>query len=64
MVCKRESLIADRNEKAIAIKEGGGVGMILMDPLAKDILSQFVIPSVLIRHAEAQELQSYMSTEK
>ncbi|PWA40352.1 peptidase S8, subtilisin-related protein [Artemisia annua] len=64
VVCKRESLIADRNEKAIAIKEGGGAGMILVDPLAKDILSQFAIPSVLIRHAEAQELQSYMSTEK
>ncbi|GKB30682.1 subtilisin-like protease SBT5.3, partial [Tanacetum coccineum] len=64
MVCKLESLIAHRNEKAIAIKEGGGVGMILMDPLAKDVLSQFVIPSVLFRDAEAQELQSYMSIEK
>nr|GEY56608.1 subtilisin-like protease SBT5.3 [Tanacetum cinerariifolium] len=64
VVCKLKSLIADRNKIAIAIKEGGAVGMILMDPLAKDVLSQFVIPSVLIRDAEAQELQSYMSIEK
>lgn len=54
----------DRMEKATAIKESGGVGMILIDPLGKYILYQLPIPSVLIGEAEAQELQLYMNTQK
>ncbi|KAI3511892.1 hypothetical protein L1887_19052 [Cichorium endivia] len=64
VVCTLETLIDDRKEKAIAIKEGGGAGMILIDPLAKYVLFQPVIQSVLIGQEEAQELQSYMKTEK
>ncbi|KAI3738617.1 hypothetical protein L2E82_28654 [Cichorium intybus] len=64
VVCTQESLVDDRNEKEIAIIEGGGVGMILVDPLlGKDVLFQSIIQSVLIGLEEAQELQSYMNTE-
>ncbi|XP_023738057.1 subtilisin-like serine-protease S [Lactuca sativa] len=64
VVCKLERLTEDRKEKAIAIKEGGGAGMILVDPLAKYVLFQPAIRSVLIGQEEAQELQSYMNTFK
>nr|XP_043612311.1 subtilisin-like serine-protease S [Erigeron canadensis] len=64
VVCTLEMLTDDRKEKAAAIKEGGGAGMILIDPLSKYVLFQPVIPSVLIGQAEALELQSYMNTEK
>ncbi|KAI3696911.1 hypothetical protein L6452_29524 [Arctium lappa] len=64
VVCMLETLTDDRKEKAVAIKEGGGAGMILVDPLAKYVLFQSIVPSVLIGQAEAQELQSYMNTGK
>ncbi|KAM0053057.1 putative tripeptidyl-peptidase II [Helianthus debilis subsp. tardiflorus] len=59
-----EKLSDDRFEKVTAIEEGGGVGMILIDPVAKYVLGQSVIQSVLIGEAEAEELQTYMKTEK
>ncbi|KAI7752947.1 hypothetical protein M8C21_023259 [Ambrosia artemisiifolia] len=64
VVCMLETLNDDRKEKAIAIKEAGGVGMILIDPLAPYVLFQTVVQSVLIGKAEAAVLQSYMDTEK
>ncbi|KAL4560791.1 hypothetical protein LXL04_032945 [Taraxacum kok-saghyz] len=64
VVCALETLTDDRKEKAIAIKAGGGAGMILVDPLAKYVLFQPVIQSVLIGQQESQDLQSYMNTEK
>ncbi|GJV20735.1 subtilisin-like protease SBT5.3 [Tanacetum coccineum] len=64
VVCMLEKLTDDRKEKAVSIKEGGGAGMIIIDPLAKYVLFQSVIPSVLIGQAEARELQMYMNSEK
>ncbi|MFS7908032.1 putative tripeptidyl-peptidase II [Helianthus anomalus] len=64
VVCMLEKLSDDRFEKVAAIEEGGGVGMILIDPVAKYALGQSVIQSVLIGEAEAEELQTYMKTEK
>ncbi|MFS7908027.1 putative tripeptidyl-peptidase II [Helianthus anomalus] len=64
VVCILEELGDDRDEKLTAVEEGGGVGMILVDPLAKYILRQSVIQSVLIGEAEAEELYKYMTTEK
>ncbi|KAL9998225.1 putative tripeptidyl-peptidase II [Helianthus debilis subsp. tardiflorus] len=64
VVCMLEKLSDDRFEKVTAIEEGGGVGMILIDPVAKYVLGQSVIQSVLIGEAEAEELQTYMKTEK
>ncbi|KAJ0795423.1 putative tripeptidyl-peptidase II [Helianthus annuus] len=64
VVCILEELGDDKDEKLTAVEEGGGVGMILVDPLAKYILHQSVIQSVLIGEAEAEELYKYMTTEK
>ncbi|KAI7739699.1 hypothetical protein M8C21_019647 [Ambrosia artemisiifolia] len=64
MVCMLEALSDDRYEKATAIEEGGGAGLILIDPVARYALGQTVIQSVLIREAEAEELQTYMKTDK
>ncbi|KAK3205733.1 hypothetical protein Dsin_019779 [Dipteronia sinensis] len=64
VVCTLEKISDDRREKGIFIRQGGGVGMILIDPLVKDVGFQFVIPATLIGQEEAQELQAYMTMEK
>ncbi|XP_031286037.1 subtilisin-like protease SBT5.3 [Pistacia vera] len=64
VVCTLEEVTDDRREKAIFVRQGGGVGMILIDPFAKDVGFQFVIPGTLIGQEEAHELQAYMTMEK
>ncbi|TYH53684.1 hypothetical protein ES332_D09G116900v1 [Gossypium tomentosum] len=64
VVCTIETLTDNRREKSIFIRQGGGVGMILIDPLAKDIGFQFVVPGTVIGQEEAVLLQKYMETEK
>ncbi|XP_065869414.1 subtilisin-like serine-protease S [Euphorbia lathyris] len=64
VVCTSEILLDNRTEKALAIQNGGGVGMILIDPLVKEIGFQAAIPCTLIGQEEAQQLQAYMETEK
>lgn len=59
-----ETELDNRTEKAISIQQSGGVGIVLVDPLATDIGFQFVLPGTLIGLEEAEELQSYMATEK
>ncbi|GFZ17790.1 subtilisin-like serine endopeptidase family protein [Actinidia rufa] len=64
VVCEIESIADDRREKAIFIRQGGGVGIILIDLVFKDVGFQFVIPGTLIGQEEAKELQAYMAMEK
>lgn len=64
MVCTIETVLDDRKEKSIVIRQGGGVGMILIDPSAKDVGFQFVLPATLIGQEEATLLQEYMASEK
>ncbi|KAM0996842.1 hypothetical protein ACFX2C_006797 [Malus domestica] len=64
VVCTFETFTDNRKSKSVVVKEGGGVGMILVDPFLKDVGFQFVIPGTLIGQEEAQELQAYMTTEK
>lgn len=64
VVCELQTIFDDRNEKATAIGEGGGVGLILVDPLATDIAFQFSIPGTLISIQEAEKLQAYMASEQ
>ncbi|KDO58055.1 hypothetical protein CISIN_1g041372mg, partial [Citrus sinensis] len=64
VVCTIEASTDNRREKCIFVRESGGVGMILIDPNAKDIGFQFVIPATLIGQEEAQELQAYMTAGK
>jgi len=64
VICTIESFGDNRREKAITIKQGGGVGMILIDHNAKEIGFQFVIPSTLIGQDAVEELQAYIKTEK
>ena len=59
-----EALIDDPRKKAVAAKLGGGVAMILIDPIVKEIGFQFVVPSTLIGQEEAQQLQAYMQAQK
>lgn len=54
----------DRREKAFSVRDAGGVGIILVDPVGQDVGFQFAIPSTVIGQAEAKELQSYMAIEK
>ncbi|OAY51419.1 subtilisin-like serine-protease S [Manihot esculenta] len=64
VVCTTEVVKDNRREKALTIQQGGGVGMILIDPLIKEVGFQFVIPATLIGQEEAQQLQAYMNTDK
>ncbi|KAK4409070.1 protein SUPPRESSOR OF K(+) TRANSPORT GROWTH DEFECT 1 [Sesamum angolense] len=64
VVCTLEAILDNRKEKAISVKQGGGVGIILVDPLATDIAIQFVLPGALIGLEEAEELQAYMASQK
>ncbi|GMP88492.1 hypothetical protein CsSME_00040465 [Camellia sinensis var. sinensis] len=64
VVCGLESFTDDRSAKAVVIRQGGGVGMILIDPLVKHVSFQYVIPATAIGQEEAQQLQAYMTTEK
>lgn len=59
-----ETFTDNRKGKSVVVNEGGGVGMILVDPFLEDVGFQFVIPGTLIGREEAQELQAYMMTEK
>ncbi|TKY67080.1 Subtilisin protease SBT5.3 [Spatholobus suberectus] len=64
VICTIEKFTDDRGEKAKVVRQGGGVGMVLIDHNAKDIGFQFVIPSTLIGQDAVEELQAYIKTEK
>ncbi|KAI3961002.1 hypothetical protein MKW92_048142 [Papaver armeniacum] len=64
VVCTIETVTDSRREKAIVVRDGGGVGMILIDPLLANVGFQFVIPATLIGQDEALVLQEYLTTEK
>ncbi|KAL6205339.1 hypothetical protein ACLB2K_022600 [Fragaria x ananassa] len=64
VVCTFETFTDNRREKSIVVRQGGGVGMILVDPFLKDVGFQFVIPATLIGQEEAAQLQAYMMTAK
>ena len=63
-MCTLEAISDDRREKAVIVRQGGGVGMILVDPLINNVGFQFVIPGTLIGQEEAKELQMYIKTSK
>lgn len=64
VVCMIEVINESRREKSEFVKQGGGVGMILIDQFAKGVGFQFAIPGALMVPEEAKELQAYMATEK
>lgn len=64
VICTTEKFSDVRAEKAIVVRQGGGVGMILIDHNARDIGFQFVIPSTLIGQDAVEELQAYIKTDK
>lgn len=63
MVCMIDVFSESRRGKSEVVKQGSGVGMILIDQFAKGIGFQFAIPGALMVPDEAKELQSYMATE-
>ncbi|CAL5189724.1 unnamed protein product [Lathyrus oleraceus] len=64
VICTIENFTDKRGEKSIIVKQGGGVGMILIDHNAKEVGFQFVIPSTLIGQDAVEELQAYINTDK
>ncbi|KAJ4847113.1 hypothetical protein Tsubulata_043955 [Turnera subulata] len=64
VVCALEALFDDRIQKAMEVQQGGGVGMILIDPFARTMGFQFPIPSTVIGQEEARQLEAYMHTQK
>ncbi|KAM7522513.1 hypothetical protein LguiA_012415 [Lonicera macranthoides] len=64
VVCTIETLTDARQEKGLFVKQGGGVGMILIDPAATNLGFQFVVQEASIGVEEAKALQAYLATEK
>lgn len=64
VVCILARVTDRRADKAMVVKEAGGVGMILIDPIAIDVGFQYVIPATALGQDEAQELQSYLASNK
>ena len=64
VVCSLEEILDSRNEKGATVKQAGGMGIILVDPLAEDITFQFEIPGTVISIQEAGKLQAYMVSNK
>lgn len=64
VVCTIETLTDARQEKGLFVKQGGGVGMILIDPAATNLGFQFVLQEASIGVEEAKVLQAYLATEK
>ncbi|KEH29867.1 subtilisin-like serine endopeptidase family protein [Medicago truncatula] len=64
VICTIESFSDNRREKAITVRQGGGVGMILIDHNAKEIGFQFVIPSTLIGQDSVEKLQAYIKADR
>ncbi|OWM68994.1 hypothetical protein CDL15_Pgr025181 [Punica granatum] len=58
VVCTLEELTDNREEKANTVKVAGGIGIVLVDPLAKDVGFQFAIPGSVITPLGAAELQA------
>ncbi|CAK9179106.1 unnamed protein product [Ilex paraguariensis] len=59
VVCTTELLTDKCAEKAIFVKQGGGVGMILIDLVAKDVIFQFVSHGSVIYPEAAGELYDH-----
>ncbi|XLR66240.1 hypothetical protein HN51_008767 [Arachis hypogaea] len=64
VICTIEKVTENRRLKAMVIKEGGGVGMILIDHNTRDVGFEFVIPATLIGQDALEDLQSYINTER
>ncbi|KAF8397846.1 hypothetical protein HHK36_016771 [Tetracentron sinense] len=64
VVCTMEKWDDDKVEKGLVVRERGGVGMIVIDPDSKELMSYFAIPTSLIGLEQAQELQAYLATEQ
>ncbi|KAI3923725.1 hypothetical protein MKW98_011355 [Papaver atlanticum] len=66
VVCLGEAVTSDiRSDKGIVVRDGGGVGMILIDPtIGNDFGFQYVIPTTLLDPKEAELLREYLTTEK
>ena len=60
VICTIENFTDKREEKSIIVKQGDGVGMILIDHNAKEVGFQFVIPSTLIGQDAVEELQVFL----
>ena len=64
VVCTISSPVDNRTLKSVVVREAGGVGIVVIDPIAKDVAFQFVIPRTKIGLEGGQCLMAYMLSEK
>ncbi|KAH9321706.1 hypothetical protein KI387_016345, partial [Taxus chinensis] len=50
--------------KSVIVKQGGGVGIIVVDPIRPDIAIQFVMPGTFIRQEQVANLMAYLDSNK
>lgn len=63
VICNMERIRDNRPAKAREVQRTGGVGMILVDPVATDVAFQFVVPTALIGVPEARVLIAYVNSD-
>ncbi|CAN6452467.1 unnamed protein product [Victoria cruziana] len=54
---------SSRIMKSIVVQQSGGVGMVLFDPLFKDLAVSYVIPSTAIGEGQYHQVLQYMATQ-
>ncbi|XP_057839024.2 subtilisin-like serine-protease S [Cryptomeria japonica] len=64
VVCTISGPLDDRTLKSEVVRDAGGVGIIVVDPIAKDVAFQFVIPGTEVGLEEGQRLMAYLISEK
>ncbi|KAL3518526.1 hypothetical protein ACH5RR_021115 [Cinchona calisaya] len=64
IVCAVEKITDNATQLGVYTRNIGSVGMILVEPLAKDLVFQFGTQATLIGQNEFEELQKYIANEK
>ena len=64
VVCTVEKITDNATQLGVYTRNIGGVGMILVEPLAQDLVFQFGTQATLIGQDELEEIQKYIATER
>ncbi|KAH9321711.1 hypothetical protein KI387_016350, partial [Taxus chinensis] len=64
VVCTMSDSTDSKFLKSFFVKQGGGAGIIVVDPTGADIANQFLIPATVIGEKEAANLMAYLVSDK
>lgn len=64
VVCTTEIITDSPSEKGLSVRQGGGVGIILVNSDIRNLGIQFAVLGAVIAQKEAEDLYAYMASEK